>query len=143
MNKKGFTLIELLVAISIIGILAAVSLFALQGARQSARDTRRKSDIEAIRSAIELYRADCNDYPAALTPGQPLIGDNTPSSCSSTNTYMAVIPDDPVTGRDYGYSTNAGRTTYALCSSLESAGTTVSGCATCGSGTCNYKTVSP
>ena len=67
--KKGFTLIELLVVISIIGILIAVSIFGLSGARESARDARRKSDLELIRSGLELYRADCNAYPttAVLT----------------------------------------------------------------------------
>ncbi|MCK4588676.1 prepilin-type N-terminal cleavage/methylation domain-containing protein, partial [Candidatus Woesebacteria bacterium] len=61
--KKGFTLIELLVVISIIGILLALSIFGLQGARKSARDSKRKADIELIRSGIEIYKADCNVYP--------------------------------------------------------------------------------
>ena len=42
----GFTLIELLVTISIIGILIGLSVFGLQGARQSARDAKRKADLD-------------------------------------------------------------------------------------------------
>ena len=81
---KAFTLIELLVVISIIGILIAISIFGLSGARESARDARRKSDLELIRSGLELYKADCNTYPGSITFGNSLIGTiNCGSSCGS------------------------------------------------------------
>jgi general secretion pathway protein G len=64
-KKKGFTLIELLVVIFIIGILTAVVLPNLMGARQRARDTRRKQDLEAVKSALRMYYNDDNQYPAA------------------------------------------------------------------------------
>lgn len=144
MYKKGFTLIELLVVISIIGILMAVSIFGLNGARESARDARRKSDLELIRSGIELYKADCNDYPATLTFGSRLIGDNTPTSCSSNNTYISGIPTDPTVGKNYRYS-RLTATTYEICASLEQGTGTQScgGSSNCGSSNCNYKVINP
>ena len=77
-KNKGFTLIELLVVISILGVLLALSVFGMQGARQSSRDGRRKADLEQIRSGLEMYRADCNAYPTTLVT--TLKGTGTPST---------------------------------------------------------------
>jgi prepilin-type N-terminal cleavage/methylation domain-containing protein len=63
-NKKGFTLIELLVVIAIIGILSAIGLVSLNGAREKARDAQRKSDLAQYKSALLLYYDDnTNKYP--------------------------------------------------------------------------------
>lgn len=62
-SKKGFTLIELLVVIAIIGLLATISIIALNSARMKARDTRRLADIKAITTALDLYFDDHNYYP--------------------------------------------------------------------------------
>ena len=52
----------LLVVIVIISILIGMSVFGIQGARKNSRDARRKSDLEQLRSALELYRADNGGY---------------------------------------------------------------------------------
>lgn len=141
----GFTLIELLVVISIIAILAGISLFGLGGARESSRDARRKADLELIRSGVELYKADCNSYPptSSVVAGNNLTGDGTPSSCAVANTYISGIPDDPITSRNYRYALVGTR--YEICAALEQGTGTQScgGSSNCGSDTCNYKVVSP
>lgn len=149
--KKGFTLIELLVVISIIAILVGVSIFGLAGARESARDARRKSDLELIRSGLELYKADCNDYPptanVVLNGIANLNGDGSPAtSCPVGNRYISGIPADPIPAtRSYRY-VSAG-TSYLLCAYLENAPSPlgdITGCGTCGSaGNCNYKVTNP
>ncbi|MBL7036742.1 prepilin-type N-terminal cleavage/methylation domain-containing protein [Candidatus Microgenomates bacterium] len=141
--QKGFTLIELLVVISIIGVLIGISIFGLAGARQLSRDARRKSDLELIRSGLEIYKADCNIYPTTLTTGATLVGSGTPSGCAVANTYIADIPDDPVSGvRSYRYFSDG--ISYEICSSLEQgSGTeTCGGSSNCGE-TCNYKVINP
>lgn len=143
-HRKGFTLIELLVTLSIIGVLAALSLFALNGVREQSRDAKRKADLENIRSALEIYRADCGSYPANVdfpAAGGQLAGIGT--SCNG-NVYLRVMPADPSTGKIYRYN-RPSNTTYELCASLEAGGTPVTcGNSDCGTNaTCNYQVLSP
>lgn len=138
----GFTLIELLVSISIIGLLIGLSTFALQGARKSSRDTRRKADLELIRSGIEIYKADCDVYPSSLpSAGNALMGNGGTSTCLLTNIYISSIPTDSLTpNRSYYYTSPDGET-YELCAALEGGGAGVCS-GSCGQ-TCNYVLVNP
>jgi prepilin-type N-terminal cleavage/methylation domain-containing protein len=68
-NSRGFTLVELLVVIAIIGVLSTLAIFGLNSARSKSRDSRRVTDVKEIQTALELYYADRNGYPAAPTPG--------------------------------------------------------------------------
>lgn len=63
-SKRGFTLIELMIVISIISLVAAFGLATnYRAAQKTARDGKRKSDLEQIRSALEMYYADKGYYP--------------------------------------------------------------------------------
>ena len=142
MKKNGFTLIELLVAMTIMALLMSLALVAYQGAKKSARDGRRKADLEQIRSALEIYRTDCKTYPSSLSWGGQLKGDDSSSACSSSNVYLDQIPSDP--GSCSYYYSRSSSNSYTLCASLETGGNLVSGCGSCGSGcTCNYKVTNP
>lgn len=124
-NKAGFTLIELLVAITIIGILAAIGLSSYSAAQRKARDARRKSDLQSVARALELYYNDHGAYPLSDgTEGVMMACDpGSRSKCSWGGpftsggvNYMQVLPSDPY-GR-YFYTSGDG-TGYYLLARLE------------------------
>lgn len=148
--SQGFTLIELLVVISIIGILLALSVFGLQGARQASRDARRKADLETIRSGLEIFKADCDKYYIGSSIPSPLNGQYNGAgslyspNCLPANTYIATVPTDPIPAT-YSYAYSSDGTTYTLCASLENPPNPVAtGCVgSCGGTGCNYKVTNP
>ena len=101
--KKGFTLIELLVVIGILAILLAITLIAINPARQfgQANNTRRRSDILQILNAIHQYVAENKgQLPPAL---KALAVDTaTPVSTAGLNictdlmpNYIPALPTEP------------------------------------------------
>ena len=113
MNKinKGFTFVELMVVIAIGSILFAVASVTFRDVNISSRDARRKSDMEAIRQALELCRSYSGLYPdvGGVVGGSPI-------TCGTpAQTFMTKVPVDPKDDRtNYVYTPDAGRTTYTL-----------------------------
>lgn len=131
-TKKGFTLIELLLVFTLIGIISAVTFNTFGNARLNSRDSKRKTDIETIRGALERYRYDSGKY---------IIG--TDISALVPN-YVNILPVDPDTTRAYAYTSSNGKI-YLVCASMESTSNQTSGAgcpAACGA-TCNYSLGNP
>jgi len=63
--KKGFTLIELLVVIAILAVLMSVVVVTINPAEmlKKTRDTKRISDLDALRTALNLYVTDGLSFP--------------------------------------------------------------------------------
>ncbi len=68
---RGFTLIELLVVIAIVGLLVAVLLPALAGARLTARQAKNVSNIKQMGIAMSGYATDFKDLIASFSAQRP------------------------------------------------------------------------
>ena len=136
LKNKAFTLIELLVVIAIIGLLATIVTVSINSARTKARDARRKADLKAIQTALEMYYDQYYHYPIVngwqySTGAQPWIRCTTCSGAGETTAsisqYLPQVPTDPknniygpwYTGRyTYAYYSSTGQT-YDLVGQLE------------------------
>ena len=66
-SSKGFTLIELLIVVAIIGILAAIAIPQFAAYREKAYNSAANSDLKNLKTGMEAYMADNQEYPADLT----------------------------------------------------------------------------
>jgi len=62
-SKKGFTLIELLIVVAIIGILAAIAIPQFSSYRAKAYNTAATSDLKNLKTGMEAFMADNQQYP--------------------------------------------------------------------------------
>ena len=115
--SKGFTLIELLVVIGILAVLLAITLIAINPARQfsQANNTKRRSDVNAILNAVNQYMADNKGVlPTGIATTASSISDTGADLCTVlVPKYIAALPVDPqtnggtpITDCSAAYSTN-------------------------------------
>jgi len=105
-EEKGFTLIELLVVIAIIGVLSSVVMVSLNAGRARARDAKRQGDLNAMRTALELFHDSTGRYPS--TPDGDcnynksfLLGGCLQILVSGG--FISLLPSDPTSSGQYYY----------------------------------------
>lgn len=104
-TQRGFTLIEIMVVVVIIGVLGAIVVPQFMSRPDQAKVTAARTDIQAISTALEMYRLDTFNYPStqqgleALVTrpaGTPLARNWNPQG------YLKSLPVDPW-GTPYQY----------------------------------------
>jgi prepilin-type N-terminal cleavage/methylation domain-containing protein len=66
-RERGFTLIELLIVIVVLGILAAVVVFALGGVAGKSVVSSCNADAKTVQTAVAAYQAQNSPSPTAIT----------------------------------------------------------------------------
>jgi len=103
MTRKGFTLVEILIVVIILGILAAVVIPQFTEASNDARASAMNSDLQTVRSQIELYKIQHNDtlptddttIVAQLT--SKTLVDGTVDAAGTFGPYLQAFPTNPYT----------------------------------------------
>ena len=85
-GEGGFTLIELMIVMTIIGILAAISIPSYIHSVQKAKEAVLREDLHTMRTAIDSYTVDKEKAPQGL---DDLVQAG----------YLKAIPNDPMTSR--------------------------------------------
>jgi general secretion pathway protein G len=97
LGAKGFTLIELLVVIVILGILAAVVVFAVGGITDKGQSSACKTDARTLRTAAEAYTAQEGTGTARAADNGSFLKSAKFLSDTSENYTVAIAADGTVT----------------------------------------------
>lgn len=127
--KKGFSFIEILVVVTIISLLTAVAVASYSTFLKTSRDAKRKTDLEQVRAALEMYRSTVDTYPVGS------VWSTTLNILTTPVTYIQRLPTDPK-NPTYTYYYTGSISDYTLGTYLEGGGTNCMG-GQCG-GNCNY-----
>ena len=108
MKKFGFSLIELIIVIAILGILAGMMSGNFFSSLRKSRDAKRKTDLENVKHALELYYNDYKKYPVAVdnkisVDGSSGIDWGNKFEDEKGTLYMQKLPEDPKASSDYKY----------------------------------------
>lgn len=89
----------------------------MSSARKSARDARRQTDINQLRTALALYQNDCGQLPEAVN-AVGITGSLGSDDCSLKE-FMSSVPSDPSDETRYAYTTNTSVGDFCIGASLE------------------------
>jgi general secretion pathway protein G len=103
-SQAGFTLIEIMVVVVIIGLLAAVVVPQFLSKVDDARVTKAKQDIQAIETALTMYKLDNYTYPTTEMGLKALVQKPDPTVAKNWRPggYLQHLNKDPWKN-DYQY----------------------------------------
>lgn len=118
---RGFTLVEVLVVIAVIAILSSVLATNFSDARALARDEVRAADLDQIKLALALYRAENGAYPSGsgaicTDADQCSSGELSSGPSTALAPYLEGVADPRAGDSGFGYYYHGSRNcdaTYA------------------------------
>ena len=105
MRQRGFTLLEVMVVIVIIGLLATLVLPRVLGRQDQAMVAKAKADVQALSTALKMYKLDNFNYPSTEQGLEALIKQPAGEPLAKnwkTGGYVERLPTDPW-GNPYQY----------------------------------------
>lgn len=105
--RKGFTLVEILIVVIILGILAAIVIPQFTEASNDARESALASDLQTLRSQVELYKIQHLDTPPGWDSDASAVDPDDFVTCLTTKTdkqgaaggslgpYLQKMPTNP------------------------------------------------
>jgi len=120
---------ELLVVIAIIAILTSIGFGTYAGVQKKSRDAQRKSDLNQLTRALELFYSDFGRYPESAANGTIDVGKEEPLNWGETfedlngnQIYMGNLPiDSQSPGTFYFYESNSSGSKFRVFTLLENA----------------------
>ncbi len=105
MRQRGFTLLEVMVVIVIIGLLATLVLPRVLGRQDQAMIAKAKVDVQALSTALKMYKLDNFNYPSTEQGLEALIKPPSGEPMAKNwrkGGYIERLPADPW-GNPYQY----------------------------------------
>lgn len=100
-KMQGFSLLELVAVVTLIGIVAAVTMYRLNSVDQAtAKQNVAAQNVNLLQTAVERYRFDLGAYP-------------TNSTVMVTAGYLPAQPKTPHSGGSYTINGTTGVVTYS------------------------------
>ena len=90
-SRAAFTLIELLAVITVIGILAGLTLGAAGAVRRHGATSTAKAEVAALQAACDRYYADYNSYPTTTNSMPDPSSGYSPSASTYTNAGQVLF----------------------------------------------------
>lgn len=111
--RAAFTLIELLVVISIIAILAALTLGTVAYVQKKGMRSRAEAEVAALNAAIESYKLDYGEYPSSNSLASELTAKAGVKGVNTNKVYFeprkGMVTNNQILdpwGVPYNYTTN-------------------------------------
>lgn len=98
LQQVGFTILELLVVVAIIAVLTAIFVATMSDSREKGRDTARKTQLQEVIKAIELYYSDYGFYPDDGTTNNASSELSVIGSQLVSSGYLTRLPEDDIYG---------------------------------------------
>lgn len=120
--KRGFTLVEILIVVVILGILAAIVIPQFTQASTEAKTNSLCSNLQTLRSQIELYKVQHNDAVPTDFEKQMIFCTSINGTINGTGSkasdatycygpYLERVPDNPFSGSNSIVGWDAGKET--------------------------------